>query len=98
ITVRWAPGHIGIAGNERADEEAKKAAQGKDSSNLEEIPPELHGELPWSKSAVRQAFNAGLKADVARDWMETTCYTRTMQYDPKLTKGSYIDAAEKLPR
>ncbi|KAJ7639654.1 hypothetical protein DFH06DRAFT_919984, partial [Mycena polygramma] len=27
ITIRWAPGHIGISGNERADEEAKKAAQ-----------------------------------------------------------------------
>ncbi|KAJ7159413.1 ribonuclease H-like domain-containing protein [Mycena filopes] len=27
VTVRWAPGHVGIPGNEHADEEAKKVAQ-----------------------------------------------------------------------
>ncbi|KAJ7140068.1 hypothetical protein C8R43DRAFT_893012, partial [Mycena crocata] len=26
LTIRWAPGHKDITGNERADEEAKKAA------------------------------------------------------------------------
>ncbi|KAJ7603006.1 hypothetical protein DFH06DRAFT_924600, partial [Mycena polygramma] len=98
ITIRWAPGHIGISGNERADEEAKKAAQAMDSSHPDDVPPELRGDLPWSKSAIRQAFNAELKADVARDWRKSTRYTRTMQYDAKLTKGSYIELAEELPR
>ncbi|KAJ6510340.1 hypothetical protein C8R45DRAFT_766627, partial [Mycena sanguinolenta] len=27
ITIRWSPGHVGITGNERADEEARRAAQ-----------------------------------------------------------------------
>lgn len=53
ITIRWAPGHVDIAGNERADEEAKKAAQHQDSSGLDLIPRVLQRKLPWSKSAVR---------------------------------------------
>jgi len=33
IELRWTPGHAGIVGNKRADEEAKRAALG-DSSTL----------------------------------------------------------------
>ncbi|KAJ7163345.1 hypothetical protein C8R46DRAFT_832771, partial [Mycena filopes] len=66
VTVRWAPGHVGIIGNERADEEAKRAAQQQDSSPLGSIPLPLHGTLPWSKSAVRQRLNAELKRAVER--------------------------------
>ncbi|KAF7333334.1 RNase H domain-containing protein [Mycena venus] len=96
VNIRWAPGHVDIEGNERADEEAKKAAQDGDSS--EHLPEPLRGRLPWSKSAARQAFNAELKATVTREWGRSTRYTRTMQYDAKLTNGSYIALAERLPR
>ncbi|KAJ7034147.1 hypothetical protein C8F04DRAFT_956737, partial [Mycena alexandri] len=61
VTVRWAPGHVGIVGNERADEEAKKAAINWSSSLSGDFPRAFRGELPWSKSAVRQDFNAELK-------------------------------------
>ncbi|KAJ7121311.1 hypothetical protein C8R43DRAFT_827218, partial [Mycena crocata] len=37
VTVRWAPGHRDIPGNERADEEAKKASQ-LGSSEARDIP------------------------------------------------------------
>ncbi|KAJ7175592.1 hypothetical protein C8R46DRAFT_890437, partial [Mycena filopes] len=54
VTVRWAPGHVRIAGNKRADEEAKRAAQSGISSLSADIPRLLRNTLPWSKSAVRQ--------------------------------------------
>ncbi|KAJ3881817.1 ribonuclease H-like domain-containing protein, partial [Lentinula edodes] len=31
VTISWIPGHLGVEGNERADEEAKRAAQGRSS-------------------------------------------------------------------
>ncbi|KAJ7147276.1 hypothetical protein C8R46DRAFT_870522, partial [Mycena filopes] len=92
--VRWAPGHVGIIGNERADEEAKRAAQQQDSSPLGSIPLPLHGTLPWSKSAVRQRLNAELKRAVERQWQRSLRYARTMQYDPRLLKGSYLAIAD----
>ncbi|KAJ7201172.1 hypothetical protein GGX14DRAFT_371794 [Mycena pura] len=60
--VRWAPGHVGIAGNERADVEAKRAAQNQESSNPLHIPTRIHGALPWGRSVVQQKLNADRKA------------------------------------
>ncbi|KAJ7897962.1 ribonuclease H-like domain-containing protein [Mycena olivaceomarginata] len=48
VTIRWAPGHIGILGNERADEEAKRAAQREDSTSQMAIPKIFRGDLPPS--------------------------------------------------
>ena len=62
LTARWAKSHIGIAGNERADEEAKKAAQGE--SSPDRLLPELlrsGTRLPYSTSALKQRHNARLK-------------------------------------
>ena len=49
----WISGHSGVQGNERVDEEAKKAAQG-DSSPLHRLLPILREELPRSIAAVKQ--------------------------------------------
>ncbi|KAJ7138918.1 hypothetical protein C8R46DRAFT_816412, partial [Mycena filopes] len=97
VTVRWAPGHVGIPGNERADEEARKAAQ-IGSSPERDIPTVFRGVLPWSKSAIRQRYMADLKATVARDWSKSPRFARLNRYDKKLLRGSYLDTADRLPR
>jgi ribonuclease HI len=60
VTVRWTPGHKGIRGNERADEEAKKAARG-DSSEERYVPIECRGILPRSKATELQRHHKALK-------------------------------------
>ncbi|KAK6971582.1 hypothetical protein R3P38DRAFT_2775844 [Favolaschia claudopus] len=62
ITVTWAPGHVNIAGNERADVLAKRAASTKSSSDDLDISRRLREKLPVSRSATLQAFNAELKS------------------------------------
>jgi hypothetical protein len=98
VAIRWAPGHIGIEGNERADEEAKRAAQQEDSSALAAIPKVFRGDLPWSRSAVRQEYHTELGAAAKQTWERSPRFARISSYDGKILKGTYIALTNKLPR
>ncbi|KAJ7327438.1 hypothetical protein DFH08DRAFT_1084675 [Mycena albidolilacea] len=88
IVVRWAPGHVSIAGNKRANKEAHRAAQGKDSSDQRDI-------LQPSRPATLE-----LLCDAAIpecQWRASSRYASTMQYNGHLLKGTYLDLANNLP-
>ena len=60
LNVSWVSGHDGVAGNEHVDNEAKAAAVGSSSAELE-LPPLLHSSpLPHSVTAAKQHFHASL--------------------------------------
>ncbi|KAJ6627686.1 hypothetical protein B0H10DRAFT_1654602, partial [Mycena sp. CBHHK59/15] len=84
----WCPEHRGIAGNERADEEAKRAAQEGSSPNTS-IPTVFRKTLPWSRSAHKQQFNAELKSTVAAEWRKSPRYHRVKRYDPSLPSAKF---------
>ena len=67
LQVHWVPGHSEFAPNEKADEEAKKAAQG-DSSDAKSLPKFLRKRLPLSISALRQGHMGKLKKCWERRW------------------------------
>ncbi|KAJ7123435.1 hypothetical protein C8R44DRAFT_590458, partial [Mycena epipterygia] len=84
----WCPGHRGIARNERADEEAKRAAQ-EGSSVDTSIPTTFRKTLPWSRSAHQQRFNAKQKSVVAAEWRKSPRYHCIKRYDPSLPSAKF---------
>lgn len=97
MLIRWTPGHRNIAGNEAADTAAWKATEG-DTSTLRQLPKYLHTQLPDSRSAVQQAFNAKLKHLAAKLWERSPRYQRTNLIVPDLPRASYFNSIAKLPR
>jgi ribonuclease HI len=61
LTLRWTVGHTGIPGNEEADVEARKVAEGA-TSDAANLPKTLRKRLKHSKSASTQAENTARKA------------------------------------
>ena len=57
LRLIWVPGHHNFTPNEKADEEAKKAAQGN-SSDQKQLPPFLRKRIPHSIMAVCQSFTS----------------------------------------
>ena len=64
---RWTAGHVGIKGNEVADGEAKKAAEGL-SSDKKNLPTLLRKPLKHNKAALRQQRKDVLKARWKKEW------------------------------
>src|SRR5882724_10554572 len=62
LEIWWTPRHEGIKENERADEEAKKAAKG-DMSPDNQLLPGCRGEIKTSQSVARQYFTRQTKSE-----------------------------------
>ena len=80
ITIRWTPGHSDVTGNEKADEQAKRAAKGE-SSPPEELPACLRKPLPISKAAMRRSFKKKLTATADNCWKESPRYRKLARID-----------------
>ena len=64
---KWIPGHKGMEGNEKANEQVKKAIT-EGSSNAQNLPKMLKDTLPHSKSALKQAHNKKLNRKAQKIW------------------------------
>ena len=95
IRMRWIPGHEGVEGNERADEEAKKAAAGETSEEAM-IPIECRGILPISKSVEIQRFQAELKVKERLLFMRSPRAKFAHEYDPSMPSPAFSKLSSRL--
>jgi ribonuclease HI len=94
----WTPGHEGIEGNEKADEEAKLAAKG-DSSPNDELPPFLRKKpLPTSIAATRQFLKKKAKARWINEWTTSPRSARIHKIDRSLPSNDYLHIIDQLRR
>jgi hypothetical protein len=86
-----------VEGNEKADEQAKKAIT-EGSSDRNKLPKMLRKKLPYSKTAMIQAFGEKLKERAQKEWMASRRYDKMKKTDPKIPSNKYLKLITPLPR
>lgn len=98
LRVVWISGHDEVEGNELADSEAKKAAEG-DSSPASDLPWHLRANvLPHNVSAVKQDLTKTLQRIWRKRWTNSPRYAKISKIDDKLPSKQYRQLAATLPR
>jgi ribonuclease HI len=97
LQLHWVPGHCDYARNEKADEEAKKAAKGL-SSEAKLLPPFMRKGLPASISALRQSFSSGLHKDWKNRWKKSPRFALHRQLDKKAPSKNFLKLVKGLDR
>ncbi|KAI6118267.1 hypothetical protein F5141DRAFT_969844, partial [Pisolithus sp. B1] len=84
--LQWLPGHTNIPGNELADQEAKKAAEGPQSSSpLKRLPPYLRRNgLLGSISAAIQAQRDLSRKRWSAAWAKSPRYKLASEFNAGL--------------
>jgi len=98
VELVWTPGHEGIDGNEKADEEAKRATQGE-SSLAKDLPAFLRRKpLPISISATRQLLKKKMKHRWQGEWSSSPRFACTKRFDNSLPSDDYLHIIDQLRR
>lgn len=98
LRIEWVPGHVDFEPNEKADSEAKKAAQGK-SSQQAKLPSFLRNEpLPASVAALQQMNTTSLQKRWNRKWKMSPRYLRHRAIDKSAPSKKYLKLTRDLRR
>ena len=87
--MRWTAGHKGIAGNELADREAKRAAEGR-TSEKHLLPPLVRKSLPINPAAIKRAHHDALKALWRTGWKTSDRGKRDACFDEATPSKKFL--------
>jgi len=97
LLIHWTPGHSDFHPNDRADELAKEAANGR-SSPPASLPPILRKPLPTSITAARQTHLTRIRKRWKRRWKLSPRYAYTSRIDKSLPSNKYLKLVDNLNR
>ena len=89
LNLRWTAGHEGIEGNELADKEAKKAADGT-NSDKQLLPSYLRKPLHINPSAVKRSQVDKAKKKWSEAWRGSTRGKRTLRIDESTPSVKFV--------
>jgi ribonuclease HI len=99
LTIRWTPGHCGIEGNERADDEAKTAAEGPHGSTDAALLPDFtQNPIPRSVAAIQQAFEARTRQRAIKRWRRSKRYNTSKAIDDSMPSNKFLKLVHSMPR
>src|SRR5271168_3360260 len=97
LTVRWTPGHSGLEGNEAADAEAKKAADGP-TNNVNSHFGILTKTLPISRSAHKFRLREIANRAYFRAFQESPRAQKTKRFDSSMPSNRFRKITAFLPK
>ncbi|KAE9382733.1 hypothetical protein BT96DRAFT_760761, partial [Gymnopus androsaceus JB14] len=88
LTIQWTPGHVGVEGDEKADELAKRAAEGE-YTPLTDPNSCLSHPLPSSHAAMVAAFTKHTRTSWAKEWNSSSQDRHLKRFDTGLPSSSF---------
>ena len=90
LVIRWTAGHSGIAGNEKADKEAKRAAEGI-TSDKKLLPPLLRRKLTINSAALKTSYDTKMKENWKVNWRSSARGTKMTQLDGTTPSNTFLN-------
>ena len=97
LDIHWISSHSNVLGNEKVDELAKDAANGRSDSRLR-LPPFLRNTLPASASATKQEFHQSLKKRWTKIWEASERSQRPVLADDTFPFNKFRRSTYQLTR
>jgi ribonuclease HI len=96
LEITWIKGHVDVEGNNKADEEPKKAAREKMMKACN-LPTYLAtNKLPMSMAAAKQEFRRRTKERWKTKWESSPRYLKLSRIDPTMLSNKYTRLTEDL--